>query len=158
MKLWLKILICVLTINVLGGAGAIFTMDTLKTWYAELNQPNGVPPNSLFGPVWTILYAMIGLSLALFWHRVAPGKEKRIALTWFVVQMILNLIWTPIFFGAHLLGVSLIVIIALWGCIFVTMILFRGQERFAGRLLIPYLIWVSYASYLNAGYWWLNRL
>ena len=156
MKLWLKILVCVVVINVLGGAGAFVTMGEIKGWYAELNKPPGVPPSWVFGPVWTVLYAMIGLSLALFWHRVEADKNKRIALIWFVIQMVLNLAWTPLFFGAHWPGIALLVILALWGCIFVTLILFRRRDRFAGRLLIPYLIWVSYASYLNAGYWWLN--
>ncbi|MDF1739562.1 MAG: tryptophan-rich sensory protein [Verrucomicrobiales bacterium] len=157
MKLWLKILICVLVINLLGGAGAFFTMGAIDGWYAELNKPPGVPASWVFGPVWTVLYAMIGLSLALFWHRVASGKEKRTALTWFFVQMVLNLSWTPLFFGAHWLGVSLLVILGMWASILVTLILFSKQDQIAGRLLNPYLVWVSYATYLNAGYWWLNR-
>ncbi len=156
MKLWVKILICVVVINVLGAAGAIFTSGSLKDWYASLEKPPGVPPNWVFGPVWTTLYAMIGVSLALFWHQVASGPIKKRALIWFFAQMVLNLMWTPLFFGAHLLGVALIVIVALLIGIVVTLILFRNQHKLAGRLLIPYAIWVSYATYLNAGYFVLN--
>ena len=156
MKLWLKILICVLVINLLGGAGAIFTSGSLKDWYASLEKPPGVPPNRVFGPVWTMLYAMIGISLALVWHQVRSGKGRKVALCWFFGQMILNLAWTPIFFGAHRLGLALVVIVALLMAILVTLILFRKQHRLAGRLLIPYAIWVSYATYLNAGYFALN--
>ncbi|MEM7603019.1 MAG: TspO/MBR family protein [Verrucomicrobiota bacterium] len=156
MKLWFKILICVVLINVLGAAGAIFTSGSLKDWYASLEKPPGVPPNWVFGPVWTVLYAMIGVSLALFWHLVTAGPAKRRALIWFFGQMVLNLAWTPLFFGAHLLGVALVVIIALLIGIVVTLVLFRKQHKLAGRLLIPYAIWVSYATYLNAGYFVLN--
>lgn len=156
MKLWLKILICVLVINVLGAAGAIFTSGSLKDWYALLEKPPGVPPNWVFGPVWTTLYAMIGLSLALFWHQVKAGRAKTVALRWFFSQMVLNLAWTPLFFGAHLLGVALVVIVLMLVAILITLVLFRRQHKLAGRLLIPYAIWVSYATYLNAGYFALN--
>lgn len=156
MKLWLKILICVVVINALGAAGAIFTSGSLKDWYASLEKPPGVPPNWVFGPVWTTLYAMIALSLALFWDRVASGPKKKTALTWFFVQMVLNLAWTPIFFGAHLLGLALIVIVLMLVAILVTLVLFRRENKAAGRLLIPYAIWVGYATYLNAGYFVLN--
>lgn len=156
MKLWLKILICVLVMNVLGGAGAFVTSGSLKDWYAALEKPPGVPPNWVFGPVWTVLYAMIGVSLALFWHGVKAGREKSRALWWFFGQMILNLAWTPVFFGAHSTGWALAIIVALLGAISVTTILFRRQHKVAGRLLIPYGIWVGYATYLNAGYFVLN--
>jgi len=156
MKLWLKILLCVLVINILGGAGAIFTSGSIKTWYATLDKPPGVPPNYVFGPVWTVLYAMIGVSLALLWHRVPSGLKKRNALILFFAQMILNLAWTPLFFGAHWLGVGLIVIATLLVILVVTIVLFRKLDCAAGLLLMPYGIWVGYATYLNAGYWVLN--
>ncbi len=156
MKLWGKILISVVVINALGAAGAIFTSGSLKDWYVSLEKPPGVPPNWVFGPVWTMLYAMIGVSLALFWHQVIAGPAKRRALIWFFGQMVLNLAWTPLFFGAHLLGVALVVIVAMLIAIVVTLVLFRRQHKLAGRLLIPYAVWVSYATYLNAGYSVLN--
>ncbi len=157
MKLWAKILICIVAINGLGAAGAYFTMDSLKDWYAALAKPPGVPPNWIFGPVWTVLYALMGVSLALVWHRAAAGPEKKRALICFAVQLILNLAWTPIFFGAHQLGTALAVIVALWIGILLTLLKFRPLVRTAALLLVPYLLWVSYATYLNAGYFFLNR-
>ncbi|MDP4790502.1 MAG: tryptophan-rich sensory protein [Verrucomicrobiales bacterium] len=156
MKLWLKILLCILVVNLLGGAGAFFTMDSLKDWYPSLAKPPGVPPNSVFGPVWTALYAMMGTSFALVWHRVPSGPSKRAALRTFLAQFLLNLAWTPLFFGAHLTGVALVVIVALWIMILLTILKFRSLDRLAALLLVPYLIWVSYATYLNAGYLVLN--
>ena len=156
MKLWLKILLCILVVNLLGGAGAFFTMDSLKDWYPSLAKPPGVPPNSVFGPVWTALYAMMGTSFALVWHRVPSGPSKRAALLTFLAQFLLNLAWTPLFFGAHLTGVALVVIVSLWIMILLTILKFRSLDRLAALLLVPYLIWVSYATYLNAGYLVLN--
>jgi tryptophan-rich sensory protein len=156
MKLWLKIVLCVVSITVLGSLGAVFTMSSLKDWYAALAKPPGVPPNAVFGPVWTVLYTLMGISLALFWHRAPTGQAKRIALGFFAIQLILNLVWTPVFFGAHLLGPALGVIGLLWVTILLTILKFRPLDRTAAILLIPYLIWVSYASYLNAGYFYLN--
>lgn len=156
MKLWLKILLCILVVNLLGGAGAFFTMDSLKDWYPSLAKPPGVPPNSVFGPVWTALYAMMGTSFALVWHRVPSGPSKRAALRTFLAQFLLNFAWTPLFFGAHLTGVALVVIVALWIMILLTILKFRSLDRLAALLLVPYLIWVSYATYLNAGYLVLN--
>ncbi len=157
MKLWLKILLCVFAINLLGGLGAFITVDQIDGWYKMLEKPRGVPPNWLFGPVWTTIYSLIGVSLALIWHLAASGKAKKAALTWFAIQMILNFAWTPLFFGAHQLGWALVVIIAMLLTILITLIQFRSLYRLAGRLLIPYSIWVGYATYLNAGYWLLNR-
>ena len=157
MKLWLKILICVLSVNLLGGLGAILTSGQIDGWYRTLEKPPGVPPNWVFGPVWTTLYALIGISLALFWHIAPSGREKRTAFGWWLAQMILNLAWTPVFFGAHWLGIALVVIVLLLVGIVVTIIRFRSLHRLSGRLLIPYAIWVGYATYLNAGYWFLNR-
>lgn len=157
MKLWLKILICVVVMNILGGAGAIVTSGSLKEWYAGLEKPPGVPPNQVFGPVWTVLYAMAGVSFALVWHRAPAGRAKRDALVVFGIQLLLNLAWTPIFFGAHQLGIALAVIVALWVGIFLTILKFKPLDRPAAMLLVPYLVWVSYATYLNAGYFFLNR-
>ncbi|MDF1826183.1 MAG: tryptophan-rich sensory protein [Verrucomicrobiales bacterium] len=156
MKLWLKILLCVIAISVSGAAGAIWTGSSLKDWYALLEKPPGVPPGWIFGPVWTILYLMMGVSLALFWHEAESGPEKRTALIWFFGQLVLNLAWTPVFFGMHQIGVALLVIAVLLVTILITLILFRRGHKPAGRLLIPYAIWVGYATYLNAGYWVLN--
>lgn len=157
MPFWVKVLICILVIPALGAVGGIVTASNIAGWYEGLQKPPGTPPNGVFGPVWTLLYLMIGFSLALVWHRVSAGPEKRRALAIFAVQMLLNLIWTPVFFGAHLLLVALFIIGALWIGILMTILAFRKLDRTAAWLLVPYLLWVSYASYLNAGIFWLNR-
>lgn len=157
MPLWIKILLSVVAVEALGGLGAAITSDQISGWYASLNKPPGTPPNWLFGPVWVILYALIGIALALVWDQVPASAAKRTALIWFGVQFALNLAWTPVFFGMHQMLMALVIIVALWGCIIVTVVHFRRQRYLAGLLLFPYLVWVSYATYLNAGYWWLNR-
>lgn len=157
MRLWLKILLAVLLINLLGGIGAVFTVNAIPEWYARLNRPPGVPPNWVFGPVWTLLYTSMGVAFALVWDRGEPGAARKRALIWFAVQMILNILWTPVFFGVHRLFAALVVIVLLIGAIAITMRYFAKAFRLAAWLLVPYLMWVSYATYLNAGFWWLNR-
>jgi len=157
MRLWLKIVICVILIELIGAVGGYFTFSSIKTWYAALEKPPGTPPNWVFGPVWTTLYAMIGISLALILHRASRGQPKATALAWFVMQMILNVAWTPVFFGAHQIIAALIVIVGLWIAIAVTIFYFQKLDRTAALLLIPYLLWVSYATYLNAGYALVNK-
>ncbi len=157
MKLWLKILLCVVIVNVVGALGAVFTASEIGTWYAELEKPPGVPPDWVFAPVWTILYTLIGVSIALIWHRVEPGSEKSRAVICFAIQMVLNVKWTPTFFALHWLGVALILIVALLIAIGCTIRQFRKVDHTAAILLVPYFLWVGYATYLNAGYWWLNR-
>lgn len=153
----LKVLICVLTIELLGGASGLLTSQSIGGWYADLNKPAGNPPNWVFGPGWTALYAMIGVSFALVWQRGFGGREGRIALTLFLVQMALNLAWTPVFFGLHWMFTALVVILLLWVAILSTIFAFGKRSTAAAGLLVPYLIWVGYASYLNAAYWFLNR-
>ncbi|MFT4641731.1 MAG: benzodiazapine receptor [Verrucomicrobiales bacterium] len=156
---WIKVLISIVAVEVLGGMGAAVTSSQIPEWYAGLNKPVGTPPNWIFGPVWITLYALIGISLAIIWHRADSdsGTSKRTALIWFTGQFILNLAWTPLFFGMHQMLFALVVIVALGISIVGTIIHFRRLQPLAGMLLIPYLTWVSYATYLNAGYWWLNR-
>ncbi|MFC7336487.1 TspO/MBR family protein [Haloferula chungangensis] len=157
MKLWQKILLCVVAVELLGSLGGLLTASSIKDWYDSLTKPPGTPPNWLFGPVWTILYAMMGISFALVWHHDEKGALKRKAYVIFAVQFLLNLAWTPLFFGAHLIGTALIVISLLLASIFLTIRRFRPIDRTASLLLVPYFLWVGYATYLNAGYWLLNR-
>ena len=157
MPLWLKILLSILIVEVLGGVGAIWTAGSIDNWYADLVKPPGTPPNNLFAPVWTTLFAMMGTSFALVWHRAESGPRKKSALGWFGGQFALNLAWTPVFFGLHQMGAALVIIVALLAAIAVTFLKFRPLDRLAAYLLVPYGIWVSYATYLNAGNWWLNR-
>jgi tryptophan-rich sensory protein len=157
MRLWQKIILSIVVAETLGGLGGILTASSIKDWYASLTEPPGTPPNWIFGPVWTILYGMIAVSFALIWHRSEKGRLRSKAFAIFAIQALLNLSWTPVFFGVHQLGLALAIIIFLAGSIVATIIAFRKIDRTASVLLIPYLIWVCYATYLNGGYWYCNR-
>jgi benzodiazapine receptor len=157
MPFWIKIVLSIVAVEVLGGLGAAITSDQIPGWYENLQRPPGTPPNWLFGPVWISLYAMIGAAFAIIWHRAEPGAVQRAAMIWFTVQLVLNLAWTPVFFGMHQMLVALVVIVGLWVVIAVTIAQFRRLNPVAAMLLTPYLLWVSYATYLNGGYWFLNR-
>lgn len=157
MKLWLKILVCILAIEVLGSLSGLLTASSIQGWFSTLERPPGNPPNWVFGPVWSVFYAMIGTSLALFWHQSSPGPERTKGFSVFGFQFLLNLAWTPVFFGAQQIALALVVIAMLAIGIVLTMMIFRPVTRVASLLLVPYLLWVSYATYLNAGFLYLNR-
>ncbi|RYD17656.1 MAG: tryptophan-rich sensory protein [Verrucomicrobiaceae bacterium] len=126
-----------------GGGGA---------WYQGLEKPPGTPPPWVFGPVWSMLYLMMGVALGRLVDRRAWG-----AVWVFCAQFALNVAWTPVFFGAHQAGVALGIIAALWVGIVVLIRMARRVDRISAALLVPYLMWVSYATYLNIGFFWLNR-
>ena len=141
-----------------GLAGSLFTTaDSLGNWYANLNKPSFNPPNWIFGPVWTTLYIMMGISAYLVWRKGLDSKPIRIVLVCFIVQLILNAIWTPLFFGLHSPLLGLIDIVLLLNAIIVTVFAFFKISRTAAILLVPYLAWVSFATVLNASIYLLNR-
>jgi len=154
---WAKALIACATCLILGSASGIITSGAIDTWYTTLDKPSFNPPNWIFGPVWTILYLMMGFAFALVWQRYSEGglTAKRSMLV-FTLQFLLNLAWTPIFFGAHNLLLALVVIVVLWILILMTTICFFQQNRLAGALMVPYLLWVSFATVLNFSLWQLN--
>ena len=149
-----KIILSALAMLILGGLGSVVTSSSIASWYVTLDRPPGTPPNWLFGPVWSVLYILIGVSFALVWHRGKVGKNHITFL--FFAQLILNLGWSPVFFGAHQITLALVVILLMWAFIVLTIRAFAQVSKPAAWLLIPYLIWVSYATYLNAGYAYLN--
>lgn len=132
----------------IGGLGVIGTAQE----YQSLNQPPWAPPSWLFGPVWTVLYAMIAVSGWLVWQKVGFRKE----LVAFAVQLGLNAIWTPIFFGAGLYGLAMVEIALLWVAICLTVAWFGRVSKPAALLLLPYWAWVSFAAALNTAIWYLN--
>lgn len=123
-------------------------------WYANLERPPFAPPSWVFGPVWTILYVMIGTAGWLLWK---SNGWRSSALRWWAVQWLLNAGWTPLFFGARQLGAALVEMTALWLAIVATIAAARPRSKPAAALLLPYLAWVSFAWALNFGFWWLNR-
>jgi tryptophan-rich sensory protein len=153
LTLFLSILICLSA----GAIGTIFTFSAIPTWYAALNKPVFSPPNYLFGPVWTILYILMGISVYLIYTKGLKTKKVRDAIYLFGIQLILNAIWSPIFFGLKNTLLALFVIIAMWIYIFRTILAFEKIERKAALLLVPYILWVSFATILNFSVWFLNR-
>ncbi len=124
-------------------------------WYAALVKPPWNPPKSIFGPVWSALYAMMAVAAWLVWRR-GGCTVRRHALVPFFMQLALNALWTPLFFGLHWMGVAFVEILFLWLAIAWTIAAFNRVDRVAAGLLWPYLAWVSFASVLNATLWRLN--
>lgn len=151
-----KLAICCVAILILGGLGGYLTSGNMG-WYERLQRPPGTPPGWLFGPVWTLLYLMMGASLALLWQNPASHPRSRRAIILFIFQLVLNLAWTPVFFGLQRIDLALALIVALWFAIVVTIAAARPVSRSAAWLLVPYYAWVSYATYLNAGFFLFNR-
>jgi len=149
-RLLLSILLCLLA----GAIGSFFTATSVSTWFTTLVKPSFSPPNYLFGPVWTVLYILMGISLYLVWQSKSKLKNKAISV--FSVQLILNLLWSIIFFGMRNPGLAFIEIILLWISIVTTMIYFNKISRKSMYLLIPYILWVSFASVLNYAIFVLN--
>ncbi len=145
----------VLVCELVGITGAVFTSTGLESWYATLERPDLAPPNWVFGPVWTTLYALMGAAAWLVW-REGRGRTLQVALGVFAVQLALNFAWSFVFFGAQEILWALVVIVALLAAIIATMGAFWGIDRRAALLLVPYLAWVSFATYLNYGFWTLN--
>lgn len=152
-KLISSIAICLLV----GSLGSFFTVSAITTWYTYLTKPSFSPPNFVFAPVWTILYILMGISLYLIWNKKVDGNSKiDAAIKLFWIQLALNAIWSPIFFGAKKLFLAFLVIILMWVFIRKTIIAFGEIDRRASRLLYPYLLWVSFATVLNFSIWLLN--
>jgi tryptophan-rich sensory protein len=124
-------------------------------WYAALQKPSWNPPGWIFGPVWTALYTMMALAAWLVWRQGGWDKQRK-PLLLFLVQLALNALWTPLFFGWHRPGVAFAEIVLLWLAIAATIAVFRPVSRTAMLLLVPYLAWVSFAAALNFTLWRLN--
>ena len=151
----IKLIISILLTLSVGAIAGMFTSQAVPTWYATLNRPSFNPPNWVFGPVWTSLYILLGISFFLIWKE-NPSKKRNLAIKVFSIQMLLNFAWSFIFFYFNLIGAALIEIILLWISIALMIYLFYKIKPFAAYLNIPYLLWVSFATILNAGYYFLN--
>ncbi len=136
--------------------GALFSGDPRSEWYASLAKPSFMPPGWLFGPVWTVLYGMMAISLFLVWRNGLDNKQVRRASIVFLTQLILNAIWSPVFFGLEMPGLALVVIIILWLLILMTIVVFGRISKLAAGLLVPYLMWVTFATVLNCAIVYLN--
>lgn len=159
MKLLLKIIISCLVCLGLGLLSGLFTADEINQWYATLEKPPFNPPNWIFGPAWTILYLLMGISFALYWQRLQNARMRVLkakGTRFFVIQFVLNLAWSFLFFKLHNPFLALIEICILWIFILLTIIHFHKIHRTAGWLLVPYILWVSFATVLTASIYVLN--
>jgi tryptophan-rich sensory protein len=148
------IVISILISLAAGFIGSFFTASSIDSWYSTLNQPSFNPPNWLFGPVWTFLYILIGISLYLVWN--SKAKNKKCAVMIFSIQLALNALWSILFFGLQNITLAFFEILILWTSIVYTMFLFYKIDKLSMYLLIPYILWVSFATILNFSYMILN--
>ena len=152
-----KVIISILACFSAGAIGSLFTFKAIPTWYPGLKKPKYTPPNRIFGPVWTTLYILMGLSIYLIWEHGLSTDGVLLAFILFFVQLLFNALWSIIFFGMKSKGGGVIVIIVLWLLILATIITSFQVSIWAGIFLIPYILWVSVAIYLNVGIWLLNK-
>ncbi|MFT4114575.1 TspO/MBR family protein [Silvibacterium sp.] len=138
-----------------GGVSSIFPLHNIPTWYAGLIKPPLTPPNGVFGPVWTVLYILMGISAWMVW-KTRPSICRRTGLRQFVIQLAFNFLWTWTFFSRHQMLTALVDIVILLLTIVLMIRTFRKMSVTAAWLLVPYLVWVAFATYLNVAFWRLN--
>lgn len=139
-----------------GALGGIAASQAVNDWYPTLAKPDWTPPASLFAPVWTVLYLAMAVGAWLVWRKDARFSSVRIALNLFFLQLILNAAWPFLFFGLRSPGLALLDISALLIVLALTVWAFYGHSRYAGLLMLPYLVWVAFAAALNFAIWRLN--
>lgn len=155
LSLFEKILISTFACLLLGYLSGMFTAQAVNGWYASIQKPSWNPPNWIFGPVWKVLYLMMGAAFALVWNEA--GKNKKKALIYFLVQFVLNLLWSFLFFGLARMDWALLEILLLLVSISSTISAFSKVNRTAAILMIPYLLWVGFATFLNSSLYFINR-
>jgi tryptophan-rich sensory protein len=155
-RIALRVITAVLICEIVGFIGAFFTVNALTTWYVAIAKPSWNPPTWIFGPVWTLLYTLMGISLYLVWEKARTTREGKEAMVLFGIQLLLNILWSVIFFGLQDPRLSLFEIVLLLASIIATTVLFWRIHKMAGILLIPYIAWVSFATILNFAIWRLN--
>lgn len=155
-RTFVKLVVAIVVTQLAGIIGSLFTFSAIPTWYATLTKPALNPPSWVFGPVWTTLYVLMGVSAFLIWQKGWQRKDVKVALSVYGIQLILNALWSIVFFGMQSPGLALVNIALLFISIVLTMILFYKISRPAMYLLIPYILWVSFASYLNYAIYALN--
>jgi len=156
MKKIIRPILFILACQLVGIVSTPFTIASIPTWYKALEKPFFAPPNWVFGPAWTLLYALMGISAYLIYQKGFKKPQVKHVLRLFGLQLFVNFIWTPIFFGLHAPMLGLVVILIMWMLIVLTIHRFFYLSKLAAVLLLPYLAWVSFATLLNAGIAFLN--
>ena len=158
MSKYLKIIYCVAICLAVGYLSSNVTQSSIKTWYPTIEKPIFNPPNWVFAPVWTMLFIMMGIAAGMVWNKLETNKELvKKGLLFFTVQLLLNALWSYLFFGLNNILLALIEIILLWLIIYETYHVFKQIDKRASYLLIPYLAWVGFATILTGSIFWLNR-
>lgn len=158
MKTYSRILLCVAICLVVGYLSSITTQSSIKTWYPTIEKPIFNPPNWIFAPVWTMLFILMGIAAGMVWNKLETNKELvKKGLLFFTIQLLLNALWSYLFFGLNNVLLALIEIILLWLVIYETYHIFKQIDKKASYLLIPYLAWVGFATILTGSIFWLNR-
>ena len=152
----IRLIVAVLLPVLVGAVSGLFTASSVKTWFVTLNKPSFNPPSYVFAPVWTTLYIMMGIAFYLVWVSVTDKAQQHKAMTVYFIQLFLNFCWSFIFFYKQRPDLAFIDIVFLWISIVATLVLFYRISKPAGWLLVPYLLWVSFASALNYAIWQLN--
>lgn len=155
-KSFIHLILCIALCQAVGGLGAIFTTPEINGWYATLQKPSFNPPNWIFAPVWTTLFILMGISLWLTLKSDPNHPQRKIALTWFGIQLALNLIWSLLFFKLHSPIAALVEVVFLWASILFWILKTYPVSKIGALINIPYLTWVSFASLLNFWLWKLN--
>jgi benzodiazapine receptor len=153
----IKFIVCLVVTFSAGFIGSLFTRTAISGWYSNLNKPFFTPPDWLFGPVWTGLYLLMAVSAFLIWQKGLANPAVKTALVLFLLQLILNLLWSPIFFGLKMPLLAFIEILLLCAAIILTILAFARISIFASVLLLPYILWTCFAAVLNFSIWLLNR-
>jgi len=152
----IKLVVAIFACQFAGAIGSVFTTSAIPTWYATLQKPFFTPPNWLFAPAWITLYILMAIAVFLIWRQGLGRKGVKSALVIFLVQLVLNALWSVVFFGLQSPLYGMVVILALWVAILLTIIRFFKLSTAAGALLLPYILWVSFASALNIAIFMLN--
>jgi tryptophan-rich sensory protein len=158
MKNWVRLFISIALPLGVGTIAGLFTTSEINGWFQTINKPSWQPPNWVFGPVWTVLYVMMGIAFYLVWKKEAPKGSKRMAITLWIIQLVFNFFWSFIFFKKHQLDWALGEILILWFFILLTILYFARISKLAAWLMVPYICWVSFASLLTFTIYELNPL
>lgn len=159
---WSKLIASIVLCQLAGIIGSFFTFSAITDWYQYLNKPSFSPPNWVFGPVWTSLYTLMGISLYLHWIKLSDKKYSKQSkyikesITIFLIHLFFNAIWSIIFFGLKEILFALVIIIIIWGFVVGMIRRFYQTDKWSSYLLYPYLAWVSFATVLNFSLWLLN--
>ncbi len=139
-----------------GVVGSIFTVGSIPTWYQTLVKPSFNPPNWIFGPVWTTLYALMGISVYRIWRLGMHREKVRDAVVLFCMHLVLNAVWSPVFFGARNIPIAFAIIAIMWLTLIALIFRFERLDKVSAYMLTPYLAWISFAMILNYNLWILN--